>query len=232
MELSIPKNRLQEYVRQQANYMFPDDYDLHGEDITRAFDDALQRLEYCFKYISFPAYCDESGQTHFSHYHADQYTQFLAYFSHSLWNISQNKPACDKLLYLNRSLHSIFISYKCKIPDIYFLGHPVGTIMGNADYSNFLVVFQNVTINTAGDGNTLLPKLGKGLFLGAGAKIIGNKPIGNGVSVGVDVLVHNTEIPDNKVVIKNSNGQVEINDRKSDKCFAQKYFNVDIMNYK
>ncbi len=229
MELSIPRIELQEYVRRQANYMFPDNYDLAGDDITRAFDDALQRLEYCFRHITFPAYCDDMGQTHFSHYHADQYTQFLAYFAHSLWRESQNKPACDKLLYLNRSLHSIFISYKCKIPDIYFLGHPVGTIMGNADYSDFLVVFQNVTINTAGDGNQLLPKLGKGLFLGAGAKIIGDKPIGNGVSIGVDALVHNMEIPDNKVVIRNSNGQIEINDRKSEKCFAQNYFNVKII---
>ncbi len=228
MELSIPKSELQEYVRRQANYMFPDNVDLTGKEVSIAFDEALERLEYCFQHITFPAYCDADGQTHFSHYHADQYTQFIAYFANSLWSRFQMKSECDKLLYLNRSLHSIFISYKCKIPKIYFLGHPVGTIMGNADYDDFLVVFQNVTINTAGDGEHLLPKLGKGLFLGAGAKIIGDKPIGNGVSIGVDALVHNQEIPDNKVVIRNADGCIEINDRKHSTCFAQNYFNVDI----
>lgn len=231
MELSIPKSELQEYVRRQANYMFPDKVDLKGKEVSIAFDEALQRLEYCFKHITFPTYCDESGQTHFSHYHADQYAQFLAYFAHSLWRDSQNRPACDKLLYLNRSLNSIFISYKCKIPDIYFLGHPIGTVIGNADYSDFLVVFQNVTINTAGDENQLLPKIGKGVFLGAGAKIIGDKPIGDGVSIGVDAFVYNQAIPDNKVVVRNADGCIEINDRKHSSCFAQNYFNVDVEKY-
>ena len=228
MELRIPKNELQEYVRRQANYMFPDDVDLGGKEVAIAFDDALERLEYCFQHISFPAYCDANGQTHFSHYHADQYTQFIAYFANSLWSRFQYKEACDKLLYLNRSLNSIFISYKCKIPDVYFLAHPVGTILGNADYSDYLVVFQNVTVNTAGDENQLLPKLGKGLFLGAGAKIIGDKPIGNGVSIGVDALVYNQEVPDNKVVIRDATGTVLIKNRNQEKCFSQQYFNIEI----
>ena len=103
--------------------------------------------------------------------------------------------------------------------------------MGNADYSDFLVLFQNVTINTAGDERQLLPKIGKGVFLGAGAKIIGDKPIGDGVSIGVDALVYNQAIPDNKVVIRNADGCIEINDRKHSSCFAQNYFNVDVEKY-
>ena len=123
----------------------------------------------------------------------------------------------------------MFFSYKGKLPDVFFLAHPVGTILGNASYDNFLVVFQNVTINT--EINELgepAPKLGRGLFLGAGAKIIGNKIIGNRVSIGVDALVYNQEIPDDKVVIRNADGQVVISDRKKKECMAQNYFNIDV----
>lgn len=113
------------------------------------------------------------------------------------------------------------------------MAHPVGTIIGNAVYSDFLVIFQNVTINTdqKEDGSPA-PELGKGLFLGAGAKIIGNKPVGDCVSIGVDAVVYNREIPDNSVVIKNEQGVVEVKERKKPNCMAQNYFNVDINSFK
>lgn len=229
MQLSLSSIELLDYIGNQLDNFFPDKYRLNGKDVDKAFDLGIQRLEKCFKYISFPAYCDQKGQTFFSHLHSDQYSQFLYFFSNSLWEISENKPLCDKLIFLNKTLNGMFYSYKGKLPDVFFLAHPVGTILGNASYDNFLVVFQNVTINTdVDDSGAPAPKLGKGLFLGAGAKIIGNKPIGDGVSIGVDALVHNTEIQDDKVVIRDSSGKVIIKDRKKDKCMAQNYFNVDI----
>ena len=99
-------------------------------------------LENCFKYINIPAYSDNKGQTFFSYLHSDQYAHFLYYLSNSLWKISQNKPICDKLIYLNKALNGFFYSYKGSLPDIFFLGHPVGSVLGNANYSDFLVVFQ------------------------------------------------------------------------------------------
>lgn len=231
MELSIERSELLRYIKNQAEYFFPDKYKVEGKDVESAFDLGLERLENCFKYISFPAYNNQKGQTYFSHMHSDQYSQFLYYFSNSLWNISENKPICDKLIFLNKTLNGMFFSYKGKLPDVFFLAHPVGTILGNAAYDDFLVVFQNVTINTdVADDGSMAPKLGKGLFLGSGAKVIGNKPIGNGVSIGVDALVYNQEIPDNKVVIRSSDGKILIKDRKKDNCMAQNYFNVDILS--
>lgn len=229
MELSLGKSELFEYIRCQLDNYFPDGYRLQGKDVESAFNLGIERLENCFRYITFPTYCNQKGQTYFSHLHSDQYSQFLYYFSNSLWQISENKPICDKLIFLNKVLNGMFYSYKGKLPDVFFLAHPVGTILGNASYDNFLVVFQNVTINT--DTNEMgeaAPKLGKGLFLGAGAKIIGNKPIGDCVSIGVDALVYNQEIEDNKVVLRKSDGQVEVLDRKKEFCMAQNYFNIDV----
>lgn len=229
MVLSMPEQELKAYLRRQLAMYFPDHYDMTGADVDAAFSQGLERLEYCFSHLTFPAYCDDAGQTYFSHLHGDQYAQFLFFFSSSLWKISENKPICDKLIYLNRVLHNFFFSYKGGLPDIFFLGHPIGTVLGNAQYSDFLVVFQNVTVNTSQDakGNPA-PKLGKGLFLGAGAKIIGSQPIGDRVSVSVDTVVYNQAVPDDKVVRQNSSGGFIITDRKKPQCMAQNYFRVPI----
>ena len=232
MNLSLTKNELKIYMKSQLDFFFPDKYKFEGSDIDRAFELGLEKLEFCFKFITFPEYCDINGQTYFSHLHADQYAQFLYFFSSSLWKLSENKPICDKLIQLNRVLNSFFFSYKGALPDIFFLGHPVGTVLGNAVYSNFLVVFQHVTINTSMDdkGNTA-PVIGPGLFCGTGATIIGNKPIGKGVSIGVNTTVYNSAIDDNKVVSTNVNGELIIKDRSKEKCMAQNYFNVDVLEY-
>lgn len=230
MELSLPKDELKTYIGMQLTNFFPDKYIMRGTDVDKAFELGLERLENCYKYLTFPAYCNDEGQTFFSHLHADQYAQFLYYFSNSLWNISANKPICDKLMYLNRTLNNFFFSYKGKLPNIFFLGHPVGTILGNAVYNDFLVVFQNVTVNTSADeeGNPA-PVLGKGLFLGAGAKIIGNQPVGDRVSISVDTVVYDQAIPDDKVVIKDAEGRTVVKERKKPVCMSQNYFRVPIV---
>lgn len=232
MQLSLPKAELKDYLKKQLSFFFPDPYAMEGADVDAAFDLGLERLEHCFKHLSFPAYCDDNGQTYFSHLHGDQYGQFLYYFSNSLWRFSQNRVICDKLMYLNRILNNFFFSYKGGLPDIFFLGHPIGTVLGNAVYSDFLVVLQNVTVNTSEDEEGRpAPCLGKGLFLGAGAKIIGNKRVGNCVSISVDTVVYNQEIPDDKIVITGPDGQVLVKDRKKELCMAQNYFRVPIKNY-
>jgi serine O-acetyltransferase len=228
MIISMGTSELMSYVGRQLDAFFPDQHRFIGQDVEAAFQEALDRTEFCFRHITFPAYFQD-GSAMFSPMHSDQYSQFLYFFSNSLWKRSANKPICDKLILLNKMLNGMFYSYKCALPNIFLFGHPVGTIIGNAVYSDFLVVFQNVTINTDADeqGNPA-PILGKGLFLAAGAKIIGNKPIGDRVSVGVDALVFQTEIPDDSVVIRDRSGAVQVMQRKKDQCMAQKYFNITI----
>lgn len=229
MKLSMPEEELKRYMRDQLSVFFPDRSAMVGNDVDLAFRRGLERLENCFRHLSFPAYCGDDGQTYFSHLHADQYAQFLYYFSNSLWQISQNKAVCDKLMYLNRILNNFFFSYKGSLPDIFFLGHPVGAVLGNAVYSDYLVVFQNVTVNTSTDQNgSPAPVLGKGLFLAAGAKIIGSRRVGDRVSIGVDAVVYEQEVPDDKVVVKNDCGGIKIADRKKPCCMAQNYFRTVI----
>lgn len=62
--------------------------------------------------------------------------------------------------------------------------------------------------------------------MGAGAKIIGNKSIGDRVSIGVDAVVHKTKIEDDSVVIHAQNGEIQIIRRKKKQCMAQSYFDI------
>lgn len=228
MIISMDSNDLKEYVLKSIDTFFPDGAGVYGDDVDEAFCLALERTENCFSHIILPGYNDENGNVLFSHLHTDQYATFLYFFMNSLYKISQNKSLCSKIMYLNRILHGFFVSYKCSLLDIFALQHPVGTVIGNADYNDFLVILQNVTINTGEDANgKLSPKLGKALFCGAGSKIIGNKTIGNRVSIGVDATIYNQVIGDDMVAQRKSGGLV-ITRRKNSDCAAQKYFKDDL----
>jgi len=226
MIASLDMCELRDYVARQCKIFFPDGFDsYHTPDIDEALSVALSRTEECFKHITLRGYAQD-GEAVFSHLHSDQYSQFLYYFSNSLWHVSENKAVCDHLMYLNRALSGIFVSYKCELPEHFLFGHPLGSVIGNASYGDFLVVFQNVTINTGQDGVSLQsPVIGEGLFCGAGAKIVGTEPIGNHVSLGVDACVYNRAIPDDHVVV-NRDGKSEVLLRSSKTCFAQRYFDI------
>lgn len=230
MKTSLNEKELLQYLSLQLDNFFPDKIACNDNQVKSAVSIALQRVENCFKHITLPGYRTAEGEANFSHMHTDQYSQFLYYFSNTLWNEYQRKEICDKVIALNKVLNGMFYSYKCKLPDIFLFGHPVGSIIGNAEYSDYLVIFQNVTINTSSDENgNAAPKLGKGLFLGAGAKIIGNKTIGDRVSLGVDTMVYNQEIVDDMVVLKdNETGKQIVRKRNNAECKAQSFFDMKI----
>lgn len=229
MILSLPQAELFDYIRAQLSHFFPDGRDLRWEQGKAAFHLALDRAEYSFSRTSTRGYTDGGGNAVFSHLHSDQYSQFLYYFSNSLWRLSENQPVCNKLILLNKALNGCFFSYKCRLPDVFVLNHPVGSIIGNAGYSDFLVISQNVTINTGvEESSDPTPRLGKGLYLGPGAKIIGREPIGDRVSLGVDAVVYDQAIPDDQVVVRSPGGEMIVRRRRAERCAAQGLFNVEI----
>ena len=108
-----------------------------------------------------------------------------------------------KLGNLHRYLSGMFLSYKCELPDIFFIFHSVGTVIGNSSYNYFLFISQSVTINTWYIlSNVRHPILGKGLYLGTHAKIIGNQEIGDYVSIGVEATSYRDNIPSNSTIIR------------------------------
>ncbi|MCI8967731.1 MAG: hypothetical protein HFH75_09125 [Lachnospiraceae bacterium] len=227
MHLSLPPEDLKTYLGRQLEMYFPDGLTekyFQGKDVDRAFDEGIERLEYCFKHINLVAYSNDRGDTFFSHLHADQYSQFLYYFMNTLWKKSENEMICKKVMLLNRALSGLFVSYKCELPDIYLTYHAVGTVLGDAGYSDYFMALQNVTINTgAKENGTCTPRLGKGLFMAAGSSIIGTKTIGEWVSVGAGARVYDQEIADHKLVV-NRSGKQEI--LENHKCGQRWYWRI------
>lgn len=77
-------------------------------------------------------------------------------------------------------------------------------ISSSAKIGNGCTIFQNVTIgsNTIPDSkNAGAPTIGNNVYIGAGAKIIGNIKIGNNVRIGAGCCV-TRDVPDNCTVVQ------------------------------
>ena len=112
----------------------------------------------------------------------------------SSWKQLENRAVCDKVLLLNKCFNNMFVLYKGKLPDIFLFRHPTGTILGN------------------------------GLCLAAGAQIIDEEPIGDRVAIGVDAVVYKRASESDKMVIRNSFGEIKDNKR----LYQQIYFRTEI----
>ena len=230
MQLSLPTDELKSFVLAQLDHFYPDGHSasaMGGGDFNSAFDLALERLEYCFDHIKIRGYKrTDDGNPLFYHLNSDQYSQFLYYLSNSLWKLNGDKNICDKLILLNKALHGIWYSYKNNLPNIFLFVHPVGTVLGNVNFSDYLVVYQNVTVNTirVGMSEAWAQTFGKGLLLASGSKVIGNESIGDWVSVGVNTVVYKRALPSNSIIYTDSSGAVCLKDYNTKKLLENYFY--------
>ena len=105
----------------------------------------------------------------------------------------------EKIYYLNKIMHSVDIFYSVMLPKIFCVAHPLGTILGHAKYSDYLYVYQNVTVGSTNDG--IYPEFGKFIALSSNTSIIGDCKVGNNVLFGGNSFIINKHIPDNSLVL-------------------------------
>ncbi|CAM2935274.1 hypothetical protein PASE110613_08355 [Paenibacillus sediminis] len=222
MELSLPYSDFKEYVAKQIEHFFPDKYSVHFRSSDVVFDLALERTEYCFKDVTLKAYYKD-GHPFLNHLHSDQYTVFLWFLSNSIWYETSDEPLANKIFYLNKALHGFSCMYDTKLPDIFLLLHNVGTVLGKAEYSDYLVVAQGCTV---GAQNGKYPRLGKGVALLPNSSIIGNCTIGDRVSIGIGTTVYQRDVESQTVLFTDSNGVLKT--KKKADCWVQNFYNVKI----
>ena len=222
MQTSLSPTELVAYLCTQINHVFPDGKTVRPEAIEKAVDTGLQRTDVCFAHSALPHYCTE-GQSIFNHLHSDQYAAFLWFVANSLWQAEGRIPAVDKLYYLNKALHGLDCMYDTQLPDIFFLQHCVGTVLGKATYANFFVASQGCTV---GSHNGAYPVLGRGVALAAHASVIGDCTIGERVSIGSMTGVFQQHVPDDTAVYRNRDGAII--HRASKIPYAQRFFSVDL----
>ncbi|VBB05520.1 Hypothetical protein LUCI_0730 [Lucifera butyrica] len=194
MNLSLSPSELEAYVLRQLKCFFPDNQKIDKVKFRRAFSFALERTEYCFKYIKL---FSKEGQPFLNHLHTDQYAMFLLFLANSIWQKNADDHTASKVFALNKCLHSLNCMYDTRIPDIFLLFHVIGTVLGKAEYADFLIVTHGCTIGAQAGK---YPRIGKGVSLLPHSSIIGDCNIGDRVSVGINTTIYQQDIDPDTVV--------------------------------
>jgi len=95
----------------------------------------------------------------------------------------------------------ISISSNAEIGKGLYIGHFGGIfIHPNTTLGENCNIGQGVTIGTLGLGKKGVPRIGNGVFIGAGAKVLGEIKIGDNVRIGANAVVLK-DVPDNATVV-------------------------------
>jgi serine O-acetyltransferase len=154
-----------------------------------------------------------------SHWNVDQCIHYYVFLQSLLYDHGHQQLS-ERVYYYLRTNFNIDIFPSRRLPDNILFVHPLGSILGNARYSNYMVVYQGVTVG----GNTKLeyPAIGEDAVFYSGAKVIGNSRIGHNAVIGAGVTINNEEIPDNTVVFLDQNNLRQFKLNKQDN--RRKYF--------
>jgi serine O-acetyltransferase len=171
MNLSIKKNQLFDFIINQINSYFKDNIKVKKSDILSCLNLALDKTSYCFSKINDKYYYDRGNKKIiFNHLNSDHLATFLYFLSYACFENEKKISICDKIYYLNKSLNSVDIYYQVKLPDIFLLVHPVGTVLGRAIYKDYLIVYQGVNVGSNKENS---PKFSKFTTLRPSSIILG-----------------------------------------------------------
>ena len=160
---------------------------------------ALDCCSYCFSKINSKYYRDKNGEIIFNTFHSGQYTIFLYYLSREMYKKSLGSSALlDKIYYLNRLLNSVDLFYEVDLPKVFFVDHPLGSVIGRAKIGKNFSFQQNCTV---GNNKGIYPVLSEGVIMLTGSSIIGECMIGSNTIFGAHSFVKDLDVPNNSIVV-------------------------------
>lgn len=201
-------------LRQLNNYW----YEIDNNMIKQAMLQALEVVEN--NYIGIPDKRFWNGmEVVFSPYMSTQWMNFLYRLSHALY-MNGAGIAADQVYYLNKIMHSIDWFYAIDLPIHFHCEHPLGSVLGRANYGDYLFVYQGTTVGgNRSRGELQYPTIGNNVVLYANATVLGKCEIGNNVLISSGSYIINEKIPDNCIVF-GSSPNITIK-RKSEKEIKQ-----------
>lgn len=194
---ALPPRDLAAYTTAQLNAQFPDPNPVRVDDVMSALPNALLRLEHCFAQVD-NKYFFDGATAIFNHLHGDQYAMWLYFLSNEIFRQDGDPAICSKLFLLNKALHACDIFYEVALPDIFLLVHPLGTVLGRAEYSDYFVAYQRVGV---GSNKDIYPQFGSHVILRPGAAVLGNCTIGHHCQIATETLVLDSDVPNHTLVI-------------------------------
>mgnify|MGYP003956608627 CR=1 FL=1 len=224
MELEIDKKELTALLQYQIHNLFKI---TNSEKITisKNINNVLSRIEFCLS-KSKNKYCKKNNKTFFNPFHSGQYSIFLYYFSNSIYNTYKESQIglANKIYYLNKSLNGLDLLYDVKMPKVFFLEHPVGSVLGKAKYGEYFTFFQGCTV---GGNKGVYPKIGKHVKMLSGSKILGNCNVGDQVIFSANSYIKDTSVPSNTIVFGHSPSN-KFKKIKNFKALINRYFEGDL----
>lgn len=130
----------------------------------------------------------------------------LYYLSNELYKRNQCSGLCDKVYYLNKIMHSVDLFYAIELPQKFGAEHPLGAVMGRAQYSDGFFFYQGCTVGGTRDhdGNLYYPVIEENCHMYSNSSILGRCHIGKNVNIGAGAIIKNQDIPDNSTVFGTS----------------------------
>lgn len=148
----------------------------------------------------------------FNHFNALQYASFLYLLANESWQRHEKAEFPDRLFCLSRALGGLDLFYAVTMPEVFFISHGLGAVIGNANYGNSLVIFQNVTVGRVGDDR---PIIGEDVVLYPNSSVTGRSVVGNRSVISANTHVHNATVPDDTVVFMHE-GELVFKPRRKD----------------
>lgn len=199
METTLNSKDLSVYVNQQLKNLYPDNDTDCYQRLSTVMGTVLNRLELCFSKIKVRYFKNVSGDPFFNHLNGDHYSMFLYILSNQIFEELGDENLAAKCFLLNKTMFGLDAFYKIKLPEHFLFVHPVGTVLGNADYGDYLVVYQNVTVGSKTDG--VYPRFTGQNILYSGSTVIGSSTLGLNSVMGANSFLMDREIPDHHIVV-------------------------------
>ena len=223
MITSLSINELATYTSRQLNFFFPDKNEVNLTSHINLVKLALDKIENCYKKVTLKHYNNDNN-VYFNHLYSDHYVMYIWYLANTFWKETGDKNICNKLYYLNKTLHAFDCMFDTQLPDIFLIFHGAGTMLGKATYGNFFVVLQGCTV---GMNKGKYPNLANGVALTAHASLIGDCNVGNLVTISSYTNIIDEHIDANTVVFKTKEGKIQ--SKISINAYAQTFFNCPIL---
>jgi serine O-acetyltransferase len=195
MKISLSREQLTAYVARQVSQSFPDK-EVESDDLRSHLSTALERTEFCFSRVR-DKYFFDGQETTFNHLHSDQYAIFLYYLGNTIWRNNGDPSLASKVYLLNKSLHALDAYYEVNLPDIFYLAHPLGTVLGRGTYSNYFVAYQRCTVGSNLPGE--YPVFEEGVALFGGAMVIGPCHLAQNTWVAAGTLLMDARVAANQI---------------------------------
>ena len=195
---SLNTTELAAYIARQLGKFSVSSGQFAVDRIARYLPEAQKRVENCFRGIR-KKYYWKDGQFLFDHTYGDHYAVFLYFLGNTIYRTGKDGDLMTATFSLNKSLHGLDAYPGIVLPDVFMVVHPLGTVLGKAQYSNYLVVYQGVTVGSTEDG--LYPTFAESIVLFSGASVIGQCRIGPDVVFGARSFILKTDVPARTTVV-------------------------------